>query len=185
MTQHRSALIVAAKVPSIQTQKNAADAWRPDGLWLPEHGSPDEFIASLSPGDLVGVWSCELLAPPIAKRNGDTRRKAFRRAADALIERGVLLEEWKTGRVSTDPATMLAMFLDAVDAISGVSGNGSQGRPSKEPFTDEEKQLIANAWFHRKHRNNPQRVAAVQKLVPRFMEHDFYKHGFSDELRKL
>ena len=175
MAQHKTAFVNRTHIAD-------AEAWGAVTIWLPEHGPVSEFIASLQPGDIVGVWSCEDLAPETGRRNGESRHQTFRKSADALIAAGVELHELQSGRTSTSSADLVAMMLDAVDRIYGLS-KVPRGRPNKAPFTDDEKRQIASAWFNRKLRNNRDRVAAVQQFVPRFMLHDFY--DMRDELEAL
>lgn len=176
MEQHKAAFIRPGR-------EAHAEAWGAVTIWKPEHGSIAEFIASLCGGEMVAVWSCEDLAGTPAKRNGGTRRQCFVKAAKELTAAGVELHELSTGRTSQDPADLVAMMLEAVDRISGVSGTKARGRKPKPPFTDAEKKLIATAWFNGLLTDNDQRVLAVQKFVPRFMKHDFYP--MKDELRAI
>ena len=183
MNEHKVAWIAASKRVVAKTQLDAAKQWGAVTIWEPEHGDIWEFVGSLRPGDLVGVWTCDLLAPPLRKRLGETRKDTFRAVSEAIMEKGAKVHELKTGRNCSDRKELIAMMLDARDVIANVSGRSSKGRPPKEPYTDKEKQLISDAWYKKTHKTNADRLAAAKRHVERFTLADFY--NMREELEKL
>lgn len=161
------------------TQIEAALAWGVDpdrGLW--EHGKHDinQLINSLRKGDLVGVYTADLFAPPPRKRLGENRKDVFRRVAKALLEKGVRVHELKTGRTCGDQVSLIEMMLDARDAIAGNSGREAKGRPPKRAWKPEDYDTISEIWRDPLYKVNRQRVLAVQNNgFPEFTLNDFYR----------
>lgn len=176
MHKHKVAWIAASKRAARSTQVEAAEQWGAITVWEPEHGGVWEFVGSLRPGDIVGVWTCDLLAPPLRKKKGETRKDTFRAVSKAIMEKGAEVQELKTGRTCKEPAHLVEMMLDARDVIAGASGTkAGPGRPKKE-YTDAEIKQIAGLWYHKKHRFNKNRLAAVQAEFPKFTMADFYNN---------
>lgn len=184
MNEHKVAWIVDGRAAVRGTQLKAAKKWGAVTIWLPEHGDVWEFVGSLRPNDVVGVWTCDLLAPPQKKRLGEKRSDVFRKVSEAIMEKGAKVYELSTERSCKDRRELVQMMLDARDVIAGNSGKkAGPGRPKKAPYTDEEKQLISDVWYKKTHKDNEERLAAVQRYVPRFTLADFYL--MREELERL
>lgn len=126
-----------------------------------------EAVRSVRPRDVVGVTRLWVVADPKRGRKGGMR-KALYAAADAIEERGAVIEEVETGRVSSDPKQRDAMMRDAIEAVTkagrGMSSaaNARKGRKAVE-FSEAATEKAKAVWHSRKHKTWADAAAAMPK----------------------
>lgn len=162
---------------ALTTQREAAKAAGYDPVrWVNEDGE-DETIhalvgtdqdgppAMLRKGFWLGVYRLDLLADPKRKKGDRAPRKSLREITDRVRKLGAFIEEFSTGRKSSDPDEWHEMYADAIDRLAGdKKQKAGPGRPKMHIYSRDDLQLIEATW-HRKDLKNPkERAAAVAAL---------------------
>lgn len=122
----------------------------------------EALIRSLRKGSVVEVKELHCFAP--GQGRTDKRRRVLGERMESAKDRGAVIREWSTGRISN--GKLAAMTLHAYEQIAS-SGRArkrdQEGRPpiwpSKGPVFESYKAI----WFSRLFHNNRERVAAIKQ----------------------
>jgi hypothetical protein len=134
------------------------------------------WLNSLRPGDIAVVTWLGLLADPIG--NVTVRRNDLKEVVEKIEENGASIWELQTDRRSSDKKQRDAMMADAWDGLAKQRfdrATRKQGRPPRVA-TDEEKQIIWDEWFNKKHKKNLDAArAATERLKRRINPHMMWR----------
>lgn len=119
------------------------------------------LIRSIRSGTIIEVQEAYCLAPGIGR--ADVRRRALADRIKAIKDKGGIIRETQTGRVSK--GNLPHMTLHAYEQIA-TSGRGrrrdKEGRPPKQVSAEQLAGMEA-IWRSRQYGNNKKRIAAIKK----------------------
>ncbi|MGI9351829.1 MAG: hypothetical protein ACR2O3_09720 [Rhizobiaceae bacterium] len=159
---------------AVSTQEQAAAAWSADRVIHVDRKDHQVSDVDVRRGDVVGIYDLHLLAA----RGMRAKKRARESLVDymkTIFDAGATIEEIRTGRTCESKADLVAMFSDACDSfLSGYKTGRSAGRPRKHVYSDSEREHIAVLWNDKRHKNNLERVAAVQRHYSKFNRAAWY-----------
>ena len=140
----------------------------PEGMQVLD-GDIDTILRMAAPGRLIAVQHAHLLADPEQRRKRGGTRQDFRRAWEAIHQKGAILWELYTGRRSDRANDREAIALDAVEALAmgrhKTRHTDKRGRPGRE-FTAEQWASGKSRWYSRRIKTWEQ----VEKGLPEGMK---------------
>lgn len=170
---------------AVSTQEEAAKIWGYDDIFYVDRDQHSLGCVEVRPTDIVGIYRLDLLAAQ--------GKKASKRARESLLEymttvfrREGTIVELSTGRTCENKADLLEMYHEACNRfLRGYKSGQVSGRPKKRIYTDGQALQIDTVWNDRRHRNNSQRVEAVQKFVPGFNQAAWYDKDLQKQIANL
>lgn len=139
------------------TQKRMLEAREFDPIYtLNKDISFEDAVKSLRAGNVCGVARLWILADPKKRRKGGMRQALYD-AVDAIEERGAIIEEVDSGRVSTNKSQRDAMIREAAEVVTRggqaakSAKNLPKGRKAVE-FAPEVYEKAKSAWESRKYK---------------------------------
>ncbi len=156
------------------TQTEAANAWGASKTIDVDRKDHDVKDVDVRRGDVIGVYELHLLAARGVKAK-KRARESLVAYMKTIFDAGATIEEIRTGRTCESKADLVLMFNEACDKfLSGYKTGRSAGRPRKHNYSDSEREHIAVLWNDKRHKNNLERVAAVQRHYSKFNRAAWY-----------
>lgn len=125
------------------------------------------WLNSLRGGDTAVVTWLGLLADPVG--NVTVKRDDLQEVIDSIEAKGATIWELSTDRKSSDKKQRDAMIADAWAGLAKQRfdrATRKQGRPPRV-VTDEEKAIVWEEWFNKKHKKNDDAAKAAKVRLKR------------------
>ena len=168
MTDNETRIGFVRNHPRIKahSQENAliAAGYDPGKIYVHGRGAEtlDEAINSLRPGDTFGVYHLGLLGAKRESEDDPPPRTVLRDAIEALLTKGVTVEEVESGRTCKDRDDLVKMVMDAYAFTSNLKRKkAGQGRPRNKPLDPDEYRRLEAIWRDVRYDRNIDAVKAM------------------------